>query len=166
MSKLPSSVTSDAPRVKSKGGRPSIYRPEMIAKGYEYLKEKEEYVENYVKSDNQSHKMFQRVVHPNLPYAEELCERLGISVPVMHEWKNDPRKPEFAELLWKLKELQRRRLMEGGLRGDFNPQIVKLLLGSWFGIREMSDVTSGGEPIKGNTIILQDFNTDVDATDS
>lgn len=96
------------------GGRPTKYDDDMLAKANEYLSE------------------------PTfLPSHQELAEYLDIAPSTLYKWATE--KPEFSEVLERVKNKQFTTAMRMGLNGDWNAQLVKLLMGK-HGLSEKSEV--------------------------
>ena len=89
--------------------RPTDYKPELIAKAYEYL-------ENYAELGD---------VVPTV--AGMACE-IGVSRETIYAWGKDEDKPEFSDILTRVQQAQERKLVSGGLGGAFNPAITKMML--------------------------------------
>lgn len=88
--------------------RPTKYTPEIQAKA-------DEYVSAGFLDDNDV-----------VPSIAGLALKLDISRSTVHEWKNTHAK--FSDTLGRLSYLQERISLNGGLKGDLNSTIVKLLL--------------------------------------
>jgi hypothetical protein len=91
-------------------GRPSDYTPELLAKAYAYI--------------NGGYEIAGDVV-PTI--AGMSCE-LGVTRETCHAWGRDESKPEFSHILTRVMQLQERKLVNGGLKGDFNPAITKMMM--------------------------------------
>jgi len=89
-------------------GRPTDYNEEVQAKAYEYAIGGHESVGDAVPS-----------------IAGLACE-LGVNRSTLYEWKREYR--QFSDTLDLLMAVQERLSLSGGLRGDMNSTIVKLLL--------------------------------------
>lgn len=144
-------------------GRPTKYRPEMCAMADEYLATCKVDVENYVKTDGDRSTSYQRIIHVNLPKLEGFSEFLDVDHSTMLVWEKEH--DEFSEALTKIRRAQHNMLVNGGVSGEFNPVITKLMLSSNHGYKEKSDVTSNDKPIQANTIIIKNFD-DESSTDS
>lgn len=90
-------------------GRPTKYTAKTIAKGWEYIK---------------NWKSLGDEVPSNLAFADYI----GISKTRVYEWKNDPEKGEFRDMLDQISSMQERTLINKGLSSDFNSNICKLML--------------------------------------
>lgn len=91
-------------------GRPTKYNQEIADKTLEY-------VEGGYKLGDEPEV---------IPTVEGLSGYIDIRVSTIYEWAKE--KPEFSEVLEKLKRKQARLLMSGGLAGGYNATIAKLIL--------------------------------------
>jgi hypothetical protein len=91
------------------GGRPTDYTPELVAKAWEYANGGWEFVGDLVPS-----------------VAGLACE-IGVRRETCYAWAKDENK-EFSNILAKIAEQQERKLLNGGLAGDFNAPITKMML--------------------------------------
>ncbi len=85
-------------------GRPSPYGDEMLAKASDYIEDCPDVV----------------------PSAAGLAIFLGISRQTVYQWRDDH--PEFSDTLATLLAEQERRLINGGLNGEYNSNIAKLMM--------------------------------------
>lgn len=90
-------------------GRPSIYTPELLERARDY-------VLNYADYGDM------------IPSIAGLACELKISRDTCHAWAKDDDKPEFSDIIRDIAQAQERKLVNGGLSGDLNPQITKLVL--------------------------------------
>ena len=111
-----------------KRGRPTEYDPEYCQKVDEYLK---------TTGKEQMH----------LPKIESFAIYLGHHKDTLYEWAK--LHPDFSDALKKILVRQAEQLIDDGIYGgkEVNATIVKLLLQNNHGMKEKSDVTSGGKPI-------------------
>ena len=95
--------------------RPTKYTPELLDKANTYLS------------------TYSRLI----PSHQDLCLRLDISESTLYDWaqKHD----EFSEILARVKLTQFTVAMDGGLGGEMNANLVKLLMGK-HGLSEKSTV--------------------------
>jgi hypothetical protein len=91
------------------GGRPTDYTPELLAKAEEYLS---------------THQELGDVV----PQIAGLAVHIGVSRETVYAWERDTEKPEFSDIVERVRANQERGLVNGGLRGDLNASITKLAL--------------------------------------
>jgi len=78
-----------------------------------------------------------------VPSNEALAEYISVAASTIELWGKDPRKKDFSVTLGKIKQKQKRVLINKGLIGDFNSNIVKLMLCN-HGMSDKQDVTLGG----------------------
>ena len=90
-------------------GRPTKYSPELLEKCWEYLDRYEE-------------------VGDVIPSQVGLQVYVGISNATLNLWKNQEGKKEFSSILDEITCKQQQCLLNGGLSGDFNSTIAKLIL--------------------------------------
>lgn len=88
-------------------GRPSKY-------GEHILKKAESYLANY------------RDLGDLIPSVVGLADELHVCEKTLYNWADD--NPEFLQMLNRIKSKQHRKLLEGGLGGEFNSNITKLVL--------------------------------------
>jgi hypothetical protein len=91
------------------GGRPTKYTEDLLVIAREYP-------ENY-KDYNHS-----------FPSVVGLCRIIGIHSETAYAWARDPEKEEFSGIIKHIMDNQHFDLIEGGLNGEFNPTITKLIL--------------------------------------
>lgn len=110
-------------------GRPTKYTPELVAKAWDYI-------DNYA---------------PHvIPSAIGMSMVLNVDESTLYAWAKDEDK-EFSQILAKCKSAQHFTLIEKGLTGDFNSNIVKLVLGK----HGYSDKTAiAGDPENPITLLL------------
>ena len=117
------------------GGRPTDYTPELLAKAHEYADG------GWITAGDK------------VPSIAGLACELGIRRETCHVWANDPEKHEFSNILGQIRETQERELLKGGLGGDFNSTITKLMLTKHdYSDKVEQDVTSKGREIQGITL--------------
>ncbi len=98
---------------KHPGGRPTEYTPEVYQTALAYL-------DNY----NTEHGHV-------IPSVVGLCKVLKRASATLYRWaneKSDVYHPEFREIVDAINDGQHFKLMDGGLTGEFNSNIAKLLL--------------------------------------
>lgn len=91
--------------------RPTKYSEKILEKTKDYLKD--------YKSENDV-----------IPSIEGLASYINIRRSTIYEWAKQEDKAEFADTLDDIQALQKRTLLNNGLTGDFNSNIVKLALGN------------------------------------
>lgn len=105
-------------------GRPTVYSEETLEKTVDYL-------ENY-----QSH-------GDVIPSIVGLARVLEVCRDTVHAWLRDEEKEDFSYIVRKLLSEQERALINGGLKGDMNANITKLVLGK-HGYTEKRDQNNTG----------------------
>jgi hypothetical protein len=91
------------------GGRPTDYKDEMIATGYEYIN-------NHVEHGDV------------VPTAAGLASVLNVARRTLYDWASQESKAEFSHMLEVLNQKQERVLLSGALLNDMNANIAKLML--------------------------------------
>lgn len=61
-----------------------------------------------------------------IPTVVGLCRHINRARSTVYRWASE--KPEFSDIIMRVNELQELELINGGLRGELNPQITKTLL--------------------------------------
>lgn len=92
------------------GGRPQIYSQEKIDTAWLYIK-------NYANYGDR------------VPSNVGLARVLEVNRSTLYLWGGDDSKPEFRDILEEVQATQERILLNKGLDGDYNSNIVKLMLG-------------------------------------
>ena len=93
-----------------------------------------------------------RLIKVNLPSIAGLAVYLKISRDTVYEWSK--LYPDFSDILAEILAEQEKRLMEAGLKGDYNSNIAKLALGKHgYHDKVDTDVTTKGEKVKGFELI-------------
>ena len=90
-------------------GPPSKYNDEI-------LKEAENYIENHADFGDA------------VPSVTGLARAIKIHKSTLYAWSQDEEKSQLSDMLEEILEEQERMLLSGGLLGDMNPTIVKLML--------------------------------------
>jgi len=65
----------------------------------------------------------------SIPSVVGLAKILRINRDTLYEWAKDEKKEEFSDILRQIVSDQEFELLNGGLSGDLNSNIVKLVLG-------------------------------------
>ena len=121
-------------------GRPSEYN-EALDKAYEYLERWNEL----------GHKV---------PSHIGLALYINKSRTYLYEWAKQEDKKEFSDILEKITDLQFIELTSNGLSGDFNSNIVKLMLGK-HGFHERKELTGeDGKPIQFEKVAIELVDTE------
>lgn len=136
-----------------KQGRPTKYDPSFVEIAQAYVDSCETAYEDYVKSSSEKGESYQRVVKANVPTMPGLACELKVNKTTLYEWGK--RYEEFSNVLDNLVEKQERMLLQGGLSGDYNPVIVKLILSARHDYKEKTDVTSDGKALPTPIINVQ-----------
>jgi hypothetical protein len=110
--------------------RPTKYTPALLEKANKYLLE------------------YERLIPSN----QDLCLSLDISESTLYDWAQKHK--EFSDILERVKLTQFAVAMDGGLGGDMNANLVKLLMGK-HGLSEKSQVdqTSSDGSMAAPTVI-------------
>lgn len=99
-----------ADKPKHAGGRPTHYSDDIARQAREYLNSYQD------KGDA-------------VPSVAGLSLHLNRARSTLYEWASQPDKVEFADILHDINATQEKVALSCGLKGEFNSQIVKLLLG-------------------------------------
>lgn len=128
-------------------GRPTKYKEEMIDLVDKYLEENQDEEYDYIKSESGSSMTKEQKLIVRLPTIEGFASFLGVATSSVHLWATEY--PRFSEALEKIKEEQRKRLLNKGLNGQYNSTIAKLILSANHGMNEKKemDVTTNGKDI-------------------
>ena len=81
-----------------------------------------------------------------MPSISSLAQFLKVTRGTLHAWGRQEEKAEFADLLDEILATQERALINKGLTGQFNSNIVKLMLakhGYCDRVKSETDVTGG-----------------------
>ena len=140
----------------AKNGRPSEYKEEYIKEADVYLSACQDEYEEFHKTRGPQSNGYERLVKVNLPTIEGFALMLGVNKTSLYEWEK--KNPMFSNALDKIRTEQQKRLVEGGLSGDYNSTIAKLILSANHGMKEKTetDITSGGDKITGFNFIKDD----------
>ena len=129
------------------GGRPTDYTPELLAKAWEYANGGWEFAGDLVPS-----------------VAGLACE-IGVRRETCHAWAKDESK-EFSNILAKIAEQQERKLLNGGLGGDFNAPITKMMLTKHgYSDRVENDHTSSDGTMTPTRIVIEAAPSNDDSQD-
>lgn len=91
-----------------------------------------------------------------IPSIAGLAVVLGCARKTIYEWISQEDKEEFSNILATLLSTQEKVLMNKGLSGDFNSNIVKLALGKHgYHDKQETDITSGGKTLSGVDINIR-----------
>ena len=92
------------------GGRPSSYSKDVLKKAKEYIDS------------------FQTSTNEVVPSVVGLCQVINRAKSTVYKWRSEPDKQEFSDILERIEEKQQILLVNGGLLGDFNSNIAKMML--------------------------------------
>lgn len=88
-----------------------------------------------------------------VPTVVGLCRHINRARSTVYEWASHPDKPEFSDIVARVSELQELRLVNGGLRGELNPQITKTMMAKHgYSDRQEIDHTTAGQAMQPNRI--------------
>ena len=110
---------------KRSKGRPTKYTPELIAKAQSFVDRAD-----------------------GLMLISELALELEVSRDTIREWGTGGAHPDFSVIYEKLNAKQESMLIRGGLFGDYNANITKMMLGK-HGYSDKQDVTSDNKALVG-----------------
>lgn len=105
--------------------RPTKYTPELLKKAQDYLHNWEE-------------------LGDIIPSVEGLAEVLDITTVTIYDWQKQEDKLEFSYTLDRIKQKQKKVLLEKGLLSVFNSNICKLALGN-HGFHDKQDTNISGQ---------------------
>lgn len=139
---------------KNKGGRPKLKLEPRVPKprhrlrnsfNAKYITKAREYIalcdDTWFKipDDTQSKK----ILMVRVPTLEGLSVHLKIHIATLNNWRK--KHPEIESLCQEVLERQADRLINGGLGGNYNATIAKLLLSSKHGYVEKSEIETKNE---------------------
>ena len=75
-----------------------------------------------------------------IPSVEGLSEYINIARSTIYDWEKQEGKEEFSYILEKINVRQKRTLINGGLNGELNSNITKLVLGK-HGLSDKQEMT-------------------------
>lgn len=136
--------------------RPTVYSSAIIKKTKEYIDICGDDIYEYHKTRGDKSDTYERRVKVSLPTIEGLALHLGVRRSTVYEWRD--RYPAFSDTLDALLATQAVMLQNGGISGDYNPLITKLILSHNHGMKERSDLTTDDKPIETNAVVFADFN--------
>lgn len=142
-------------------GRPTKYSPQVLIKTQEYLDNCQDEYFDYHKTQGATSNTYERKIKVKLPTVEGLALFLKVHRDTVQEWGKQH--PPFSVALAKLKEMQLERLIAGGLSGDYNPMITKLVLSANHGMKERVDNTTDDKPMPQPIInVHRDYSNNTD----
>jgi len=111
-------------------GRPTKYNEELVEKARSYLY-------NYESEGDV------------FPQVAGLAVFLGISRDTIYEWIQDDTKKEFSYIVAQICAMQEKVLVNGGIMGEFNATIAKLMLAKHgYSEKQEVDHTTKGDKIQ------------------
>jgi hypothetical protein len=111
-------------------GRPTKYNEELIRKAHDYL-------HNYESEGDV------------FPQVAGLAVFLGISRETIYDWIKDDTKKDFSDIVAQICAMQEKVLVNGGIMGEFNASIAKLMLAKHgYSEKQEVDHTTKGDKIK------------------
>ena len=78
-----------------------------------------------------------------VPTIAGLCVHLGVARNTLYEWLKDSSKREFQDTISIMAEVREQKLINGGLKGDYNSNIAKLILTTNHGYSENNQKDTG-----------------------
>lgn len=129
---------------KNLGGRPSEFSEDYIYRAHEYLEQCKDTFNDKGK------------IKVSLPTIEGFALFLGVSKVSLYEWEKGNKR--FMNALSKIRDEQKKKLIDMGLSGDYNSTIAKLILSSNHGMKERSDLTSDDKQLPSSIQVeVKDF---------
>lgn len=134
-----------------KAGQPTKYRESFCGKGVEYLQQCQDRYIKFLKlkktmtGSDEGVEMHSERLQVSLPTVEGFAIFLGVHRDTLYEWAN--KHSLFSDTLKQINQEQKRRLLDKGLSGEYNPIIAKLVLAANHDMKDKEDITSGGKPI-------------------
>ena len=126
-------------------GRPTDYTEEFIEKVDDYLASNQDEEYEFHKSRGDKLDVYEQKIKVRLPTVEGFALYIGVSKRVLYNWEKIY--PNFMHALDKIREEQRKRLLNNGLSGAYNPVIAKLVLSANHGMRERADITTNDKEL-------------------
>lgn len=128
---------------KHAGGRPTEYKEEYIQKVDEYLESCVDEEWDWTKTDGDKSTSYEHRIKVKLPTIDGFAQFIDVPRRCLYDWKE--KNEEFSHSLDKIVTEQKRRLLDRGLSGDYNPKIAALILSANHNMREKSDITTNDE---------------------
>jgi len=101
-------------------------------------------------SDDMPKKAIEYAYKDDLPSVEAFAIKLKVVKSTLYEWAK--RNKEFSNALKIIKQNYQQKLINGGLRGEFNPVFAKFLLSAQHGLTESSNIDHTTKGDKLNSI--------------
>jgi hypothetical protein len=118
--------------------RPTKYDKRFIKNVNDYLIDCEDQIEEYHRTRGEKSDTYDRLVHVKLPTVEGFARYIGVNKTTLYEWAD--RYAAFSNALELIVSVQKDRLINHGLSGDYNPVIAKLILSANHGMSEKYEV--------------------------
>lgn len=118
-------------------GRPTTYTEEVLELAQDYV-------------DN---------CPDTVPLVVGLCKHIGRSKSTVYSWAKDEDKKVFLDILEQIEELQEGKLIAGGLSGEFNSPIAKMMLTKhgYSDKVQQDNISSDGTMTPKEPVTLSDF---------
>ena len=118
-------------------GRPTLYTKKLVDAAWKY-----------------ANGGWQEAGDPVPSVAGLACE-IGVRRETCHAWAKDEDK-EFSNILGEIAAIQERYLVKGGLGGDFNPSITKMMMTKHgYSDRVEQDLTTSDGSMRPTTVIIK-----------
>lgn len=131
---------------KHPGGRPTDYSQDVITKTREYIDSCSYELYPLTKSTSNTGESFEYRTKLKFPSIAGLSLHLKVARSTIYLWEKEYQ--EFSDILEELLSNQEEILTRGGLSGDLNSTISKLVLSKHgYSDRVETDITSKGEKI-------------------
>jgi hypothetical protein len=118
-------------------GRPTLYTKKLVDAAWKY-----------------ANGGWQEAGDPVPSVAGLACE-IGVRRETCHAWAKDESK-EFSNILGEIAAIQERYLLKGGLEGDFNPSITKMMMTKHgYSDRVEQDLTTSDGSMRPTTVVIK-----------
>lgn len=118
-------------------GRPTKYDNTIVFKTLSYIDQCVDEIEEFHKTRGEKSDSYDRHVRVKIPTIEGLSLHLGVNKDSLYKWEKEY--TAFSDVMTKLRSRQAQALIEGGLSGDYNAMIAKVLL-TKHGYRDSNEV--------------------------
>jgi hypothetical protein len=136
-------------------GRPTTYSPDILKKTLQYIEKSKDEIEEYHKTRGVQSNSYERLVKPGLPTRDGLALFLNVHRDTIHQWSTIHQ--EFSDTLDIIDAMQKQMLILGGLSGDYNPVIAKLILSSNHGMKEKNETELSNPDGNLKTIVINKY---------
>jgi hypothetical protein len=137
------------------GGRPSLYNDQTCTNAQEYLDSCVDQQYTRVKTEGDKSVSYDNLIKVKLPTKEGLALHLDVAMDTLYDWGK--KYPQFSDILDKLNRMRAERLQNGGLSGEYNSTIAKLLL-SKHGYVDRQEVTGADGGPQEHVVVSSDNN--------